>query len=130
MKKKSKRARAKYPALKPELNLKTRYELINDYDYLNKLSPKEKEWLNKFTKEYVNAELNTKQPKKNLHKSAKARKECYNRNNARNRCVYTRAKASWNLNYIEDIDLNNNSLVDKTIEDLLILKIDAKKKNK
>ena len=55
--KKGKRARTKNPALRPELNLRTRYELI-DYDYVTKLSEEDKAWLNKFTEEYVNANLN------------------------------------------------------------------------
>jgi hypothetical protein len=96
-KKQTKRSKEKYAALKPELNLKTRQDLISDYDYLKKLTPKEKEWLNKFTKEYVNAEMNSKRPRSNLHKNKSLKKDCYDRNNARNRCIYTRSKASWNL---------------------------------
>lgn len=127
--KKTKRSRIKYPALDATVNLKTRQDLISDYDYINKLTPKEKEWLNKFTKEYVNAELNSKQPKKNFHKTKKLKKDCYDRNNARNRCIYTRSKASWNLNYIEDVSETDKNLMDNTIEDQLILKLDSEKDN-
>jgi hypothetical protein len=63
-----------------------------DYDYVSKLSPKEKAWLNKFTEEYTNASI--KKDKKPLHKTKEHTKDCYDRNNARNRCILTRAKAS------------------------------------
>lgn len=129
-KKQTKRSKAKYPALKPELNLKTRHELIADYDYVKQLSPKEKEWLNKFTKEYVNAEINTKQPRKNLHRNKALKKDCYDRNNARNRCIYTRSKASWNLKFFEDISETTKGLIDTSIEDELIFKLDSEKKPK
>lgn len=126
-KKENKRSKTKYAALKPELNLKTRHELIADYDYLKELSPKEKEWLNKFTKEYVNAEINNKQPRKNLHRNKSLKKDCYDRNNARNRCIYTRSKASWNLKFFEDVSENNKSLINSCVEDELIFKLDSQK---
>ena len=56
-----------------------------------------------FTKEYVNAEIDTKRPRKNLHRTKSMKKDCYDRNNARNRCIYTREKAQGALNYTEDI---------------------------
>lgn len=59
--------------------------------------------MNKFTEEYTNASFNTKQPRKNLHKSKNARRDCYNRNNARNRDVLTKQKASNKNTYLEDI---------------------------
>lgn len=60
-------------------------------------------WLNKFTDEYVNANINTKNPRKNLHKSKALKKDCYDRNNARNRDVITRQKAFNKNLYLEDI---------------------------
>jgi hypothetical protein len=90
---KGKRARTKYPALKPELNLKSRYELI-DYDYVDKLSESDKAWLNKFTEEYVNASLDSENLENNFHCTDELKKDCYRRNNARNRDILTRAKAS------------------------------------
>lgn len=90
---KNKRSRTKYPALKPELNLKSRYELI-DYDYVDKLSDDNKAWLNKFTEEYVNASLDSENLKNNFHYTDDLKKDCYRRNNARNRDILTRAKAS------------------------------------
>lgn len=100
--KKSKRSQTKYPALNPGLNLKSRTELL-DYDYLHKLNEKELEWLNKFTEEYVNAKMDTDNPRKNLHRSKSLRKDCYDRNNSRNRDVLTRQKACNKNVYLDDI---------------------------
>lgn len=105
----------KYPALRPELNLKTRWELI-DYDYVDKLSDKEKRWLNKFTEEYTNAKLNHKGKK--LHSTKKLRKDCYDMNNSRNRCILTRSKACGktvnlgDINEKEEIGDQENRLID------------------
>ena len=99
---KNRRNLAKYPALDPSLNLKSRTELL-DYDYLHKLSDKELEWLNKFTEEYVHANLDTERPRKNLHNTKAMRKDCYDRNNARNRDVLVRQKAQNKNIYLDDI---------------------------
>lgn len=53
---KTKRQRTKYPALEKGVNLKSRQELL-DYDYLDKLGPEEKQWLNNFTEEYIGADF-------------------------------------------------------------------------
>lgn len=98
--KKGRRSRTKFPALKPELNLRSRYELI-DYDYVDKLSDKDKEWLNTFSEEYINANFN--HGKKILHKTQPLKKNCYDRNNARNRDILTRAKAAGDVLYLEEI---------------------------
>lgn len=99
---KNRRNLAKYPALDPGLNLKSRTELL-DYDYLHKLSEEELAWLNKFTEEYVHANLNTEKPKSNLHRTKSMRKDCYDRNNARNRDVLTKQKAQNKTVYLDDI---------------------------
>lgn len=114
--KRNRRNKSKYPALKPDLNLKTRTDLI-DYDYLDKLSDKEKAWLNSFTEEYVGA--NMKHKGKKFHKTKAMKKDCYDRNNARNRCIYTKAKASGQIDYLEDLK-NTYSLDGNTPEDELI----------
>lgn len=117
MTKRSRRSQKDYPALEPQYNLKTRIDMI-DYDYIDKLSDKEKDWLNRFTEEFTNANLNHKGKK--LHKSKKQKKDCYDRNNARNRCILTKAKASGRAVSLEDI---NNKVVD-TVEDKVIDKLD------
>lgn len=53
---------------------------------MDKLSPKEKEWLNKFTDEYTNASFNSND-KDNLIKGKAEKKKSYTRNNARNRDI-------------------------------------------
>lgn len=115
---KNKRARTKYPALKPELNLKSRYELI-DYDYINSLSDQEKKWLNQFTEEYVNASLDTNMLDNNLHNTDNLKKDCYRRNNARNRDILTRAKASGNHISTDELLLNNKAIKMDNEEELL-----------
>lgn len=103
-KKKTRRSREKYPALKPELNLKTRYDLV-DYDYLDKLSPDELEWLNKFTSEEIHADFRHKKP---LNRTKKAKRRIYAANNARNRCIYTREKACGRLAFLNEAKKNTN----------------------
>jgi hypothetical protein len=121
-KKKTKRSQAKNADLQPSLNLKTRYDLY-DQDYLDKLSPKELEWLNQFNKEYVGDSLDREQPKNNLHNTRALIKDCGDRNNSRNRDVLTRAKAA---NHLADYE----ELVDKaethTVEDDIIGELDKK----
>lgn len=104
----ARRSRTPYPALRQELNLRIRYENI-DYDYIDKLSDDEKKWLNKFTEEYTNASFNNN--KKPLHKTNKLRKDCYDRNNARNRDIMSRSKAKGDgLLYIEDLKKEVNTI--------------------
>ena len=122
MEKKTKRAKVKYSALDPTVNLKTRYELIADYDYLDKLNDQEKAWLNKFTKEYVNADLDTKRKSKNLHKTDRLKKDCYDRNNARNRCVWTKCKASGKFVSIDEVP--KKIIENENYEEFLIEKLD------
>lgn len=119
----TRRSKAKYAALQPELNLKTRYEEI-DYDYVNQLSDKDKEWLNNFTEEYVNANMNHKGKK--LHRSKKDKKLCYDRNNSRNRCILTRAKAGGKSVNLDDI-IERKEKIGYEIESKLINEIDLNK---
>lgn len=122
-KKESKRSKSEYPALNPNLNLKTRQDLI-DYDYVDKLSDKDKEWLNKFTEEYTNASFKKEIPKKkgkrrkaaNLHKSKEHKKSVYDANNARNRDILTRAKAQGAFISIEDVKWDEEEFSDRLKE--------------
>lgn len=129
-KKQTKRSRAKYSSLRPDLNLKTRYELISDYDYLKKLSEEELTWLNKFTKEYVNADLDSKNLENNLHNTESLKKDCYDRNNARNRCVWTKTKASNTAVYIEEMSKGSELNDLDEYEEYLITRIDTNEKKK
>lgn len=114
-----KRDTEQYPALKKNLNLKSRQDEI-DVDYLNKLSEKEKEWLNKFNEEYVNASLDRQNFDNNIHNTLELKQSCDRRNNERKECLYTREKAKDNLKYLSDencktfkINDYENSLIDK-----------------
>lgn len=99
--KKTRRESYQHPALEKGVNLKSRQEEIDDIkSYWDQLSPAEKEWMNKFTEEYVHANIGNKP----LHKTSEQKKSCYNRNNARNRDVYTREKAQNKLVYREKLE--------------------------
>ncbi len=71
-KKRTRRDNVKYPALDPSVNLKTRFENF-DQDYIHKLNDKEKQWLNNFNTEFVNADFTTN--KKRVHRKRKAEHE-------------------------------------------------------
>lgn len=107
-KKKTLRSETKYPALRPELNLKTRQDELNDIkSYLPQLNEKEKAWMDKFVSEYVLGyfpKKNTKAYKKRLHKSKKAELSCYDKNNARWRCSLTQSKVQGKLDYGDVLD--------------------------
>jgi hypothetical protein len=97
-------------------------------DYLNQLSEKEKNWLNRFNEEYVLANFN--HPGKVLDDSPKAKKRSYDANNARNRCLYTMSKVTGKLNKImskEHLEiLLDHDRSNQNPEDALIEAIDAK----
>lgn len=116
-KKENRRSRTKFPALQPSLNLKTRYEELTDFDYFHKLNDSEKEWMNNFLEEYVNARM--KHPGKTLHRTKALKKSCYDRNNSRNRDVYSRGKArgmAVSLGDVKETKMVDNS-EDKMIND-------------
>jgi hypothetical protein len=79
---------------------KIRRELF-DQDYIDKLSNKELDFLDKFNREFNQADFKSS-PGKPLHKTKSERKICTDRNNARNRCMYSRAKARDQLESIDD----------------------------
>lgn len=115
---KKKRDRVKYRNLDKSVNLKIRHELI-DYDYLDKLSDKELEWLDKFTGEWAGAALDTEHPRRNLHKNKKLRKDCYDRNNARNRDVLSRSnvrKRTKNLDDAKTVTVNDEEALNTKID--------------
>lgn len=78
---------------------KIRKELF-DQDYIDKLSPKELDWLDKFNREFNQADF--KSPGRPLHRTKADRKICTDRNNARNRCQYSRAKARDGLENMDE----------------------------
>jgi hypothetical protein len=92
--KKSRRSQAKFPALEKKYNLLSRQELIGDFDYIHLLNDKEKAFLNKFVEEEINASFKHSKP---LNKTKSERRECYNSNNRRNRCLLTKNKILGNM---------------------------------
>ena len=101
------RSGMKYPALDPKVNLKSRYEEIEDlFSYKDRLNDEEKAWLNSFSEEEICANFNHKGVKLNDQSDAKVRSRIYNRNNERNRCIHTIQKAQGALNYLDDLDID------------------------
>jgi hypothetical protein len=133
----SRRSKIKYPALDPLYNTKLRREYL-DIDYLHKLSDEEKEFLNKFMEEWMGGSFkkneNGNYTHENLHRKKKERKECYTRNNARNRCLFGIKKSSGLLTYANNTQLTNrieNSQQPSTneTENQMIEYLDSKSEN-
>ena len=130
-----KRDKSKYPALTPNVNSRVRQEYI-DYDYLDKLSEEEKQWLNDFTEEYVNASVGKQSEAHNnkFHNTPELVKDCTDRNNARNRDLYGRTRNRVGrtklLNYEDTINIVEDQLHRDTdpnnIEDAIIDYLDKK----
>jgi len=100
-KKKSRRSKLKYPELNVKFNLKTRsLDIYDVLEYFDKLTLEEKRLMKKFLTEYNNASFNNHTD--HLHDTAELVKKCYDRNNARNRDIYTRTTASGALSFLED----------------------------
>lgn len=105
---------------------KIRQELL-DQDYVHKLNDKEREWLERFNKEFVAGSFEKagkKYSSKNLHKGKEKRKELYRENNKRKIDAHGVAKAMNTLIPIKDSSntTNNNNY----IEDAMIDMIDGK----
>lgn len=119
-----------------EVNPKNRWEHI-DHDYLDKLSDKEKEWLSNFNEEYLSGNFNHKGKK--FHKTKKEKRDCYNRNNARNRDLFTIARTWGWVVGAENAELEsaidnartetmNPESQENAVIDLLDIRADANKK--
>lgn len=113
----TKRSRFKYPALEKSANLHSRQDEISDVkSYFDKLPEgmqkvtlsdgtekvmNVKEWMNNFVEEEVNADF--RHPGQKINKTKKDKKRIYNKNNARNRCTYTKAKMTNKLDEKSDL---------------------------
>lgn len=109
------RNKVSHPALNKKYNPKVRQEYI-DYDYLDKLSGEEKNWLNKFSEEYINAKFNNDET--DLDQTPEGRKAAYDRNNARNRCLYSQLKVRRMNDKLLNIDDVINIVEDQQGQDL------------
>jgi hypothetical protein len=112
--------------LNPRLNAKTRFEVL-DMDYLKKLDDAQLQFMNQFMGEYVSGAFkkdeNGNYSKENLHKTVEERRECYTRNNVRNRCGLTISNATGQTYRADDITsfMDNLSEVDSNTDTSNIL---------
>lgn len=128
--KKTKRSRTKYPGLVKGVNPKTRWEYL-DQDYIDKLSDSEKEWLSNFNEEWLSGNFNHEGEQ--LHKTPEEKRECYTRNNARNRDLYTISRTrGWVVGMNESQDAIEDSQVTnpQSQEDALLTLMELKDKIK
>lgn len=104
-KKTTRRDKYQYASVEKSQNLLTRQEEVEDVrSYWNQLNDDEKAWMNKFMAEYNNAEGVADDDTEALHNTQELRKACRDKNNARNRCLYTQQKAQGKLKYTEFIE--------------------------
>lgn len=124
IKAKSKRPdRGLNPGLKKSKFSRIKQEYF-DQDYIDKLSDKDKAWLSKFNDEYLGANL--KDGGNKFHKTKRLKKDCFDRNNARNRDIYGDAKAGGRLELAGERVLGDGEV---NYENELIDYIDSKNKD-
>lgn len=125
---KPRRSNVQYPGLNRAVNRRVVREYM-DQDYIDKLSPEEKQWLSNFNDEWLTGNFNHEG--KVLHKSAKKRKEIYNRNNARNRDTVSILKQRGHVNntpnLAKTVEGTQEKLEKNHVEDAVIDIIDLKK---
>lgn len=136
---KANRKIVKYPGLEPKVNPRIRRD-YSDQDYIEGLSDKEKDWLNRFNEEWVHANFNhkgkrihpLKQKTKTIKKTGKKRavdvykQKCEHSNNARNRDAFAISKASNILESFKPVEKDAVSSKDE-YEDKIIEMLDAEK---
>lgn len=136
-KSKADRKSVKYPALDPKVNPRIRRD-YSDQDYIKSLSEEEKDWLNRFNEEWVNANFKHKGERvhpveyKNKIKIKNGDKrtvdvykqKCEHSNNARNRDAFAISKASNILEAFKPIEKESEK---DEYEDKLIEMLDAEK---
>jgi hypothetical protein len=85
-------------------------------DYLKKLDDAELKFMNQFMGEYVSGAFkktdNGEYSEENFHKTSEERRECYTRNNTRNRCGLTVSNATGKTYRCDDISSFMDSLTD------------------
>jgi hypothetical protein len=88
-----KRMKPKNPSLKTSMKVKIRREFA-DYDYRNKLSDKDRDWLDKFTAEYYGGSIDADNLDRHLHNTPELKKDCYDRNNHQNNDTFGIARVN------------------------------------
>ena len=115
----------KYPGLKPHLHPRTRWEYM-DQDYFKDLSEEEKAFASKFNEEFYGASFKEED---NLHETDELKRECYRRNNYRNRDIYTIFRTRGYVESLHDkLDVidKQNCPSTNTQEDTVIELLDMK----
>ena len=127
------RHKEKFAALNFKRQVKTRLDQL-DIDYVDQLSDKEKAWLNSFLEETVITNFQHKGKKH--YKTKKSKREFYNSNNARNRCMFTKAKAMGTLIFNNNpasfsalLEQADGDAADNRLEDAFIEYLDSQKKS-
>ena len=139
----NRREKSKYSSLDRSLNTKVRRYCIEP-DYINgtynehgkkvirELNEEELAWLNKFYEEYVVTKFSKDGP--NFYNKDEERRELYNANNARNRCLFTQYQAQGKLvstNQVPKVassNLNPEEILMQR-EDIEFLEIELQKKS-
>lgn len=111
--KKTRRKQTKYPGLVKSVNRRVIREYM-DQDYIDKLSPEEKQWLSNFNEEWLSA--NFDHEGETLHKSKKDQLEIYNRNNARNRDQVSILKQFGHINNTKNLAKTYEATQEKVLE--------------
>ena len=108
-----------------------------DYDYVDKLSDEEKQWLADFTAEYYNASVGRQKDEGKDNRFAKSKedvKDSQHRNNLRNNDTYGKARAHNDLIYSQnegviDPQIRNKWAKQHEYEDTLNTILDYKRNN-
>lgn len=124
----TKRSQSEFPGLDKGVNGRKRWEYL-DCDYSEKLSQEEKQYLSNFNEEFLSGNFSHPGPK--LHTSENweeindMRLECYDRNNSRNRCLLSEAKALGKTAEIDAAEVDKMQRgSEHNAEDIIIDRID------
>lgn len=102
--KRQKRQTKKYAGLSRDVNRKNLKEFI-DFDYIDKLTDKEKDFLDRFCKEDYSADFSHD---RTITKSKKKRREIYRNNNKRNQDTFSYFNSFGKLDELQENDIHNN----------------------
>jgi hypothetical protein len=120
----AKKKRKRWDNLKRNRNLKHRRDYIETHyidgmesitgkgEGIRPLTPEEKDWLDKFYGEFVNASVSHDDYDNQLHNDRDMVKDCYDRNNARNRCVLNKGKAINKIDFRTWGELDQDTISD------------------
>lgn len=108
-----------------------------DYDYVDKLSDYEKQWLADFTIEHYNASVGKQKDEGKDNRFMKSKediKDCTDRNNWRNNDVYGKKRAHNELIYSQaegtiDPQIRNKWAKQQSYEEVMVKLLDEKRKN-